>query len=73
MEKETELSMFQIQIDSSGCVSLVEGTAALDKTVSDNWRYEDLSFESGKIYGLISEYGRGCMYVSYLLGGQGGF
>lgn len=62
--------MFQIQIDSSGCVSLVEGTAALDKTVSDNWRYEDLSFESGKIYGLISEYGRGCMYVSYLLGGR---
>lgn len=62
--------MFRIQIDSSRCVSLIEGMAVLDKTVCDNWRYEDLTFESGKIYGLISEYGRGCMYVSYLLGGK---
>lgn len=62
--------MFRIQIDSSKCVSLIEGTAILDKTVCDYWRYEDLTFESGKIYGLISEYGRGCMYVSYLLGGR---
>ena len=62
--------MFKIQIDSSRCVSLVEGGVAFDKTVLECWRYEDLSFESGKIYGLISEYGRGCMYVSYLLGGR---
>lgn len=62
--------MFKIQIDSSRCVSLIEGAATLDKTVFASWRYEDLSFESGKIYGLISEYEQGCMYVSYLLGGR---
>lgn len=62
--------MFRIQIDSSRCVSLIAGAATLDKTFYDCWQYEDLTFESGKIYGLISEYGRGCMYVSYLLGGK---
>ena len=28
------------------------------------------AFESGKIYGLVSEYQQGCMYLSYLLGGK---
>lgn len=59
--------MFKIQIDSLGCVSLVEGAVTLEKTVCECWRYEDVSFESGKIYGLISEYEQGCMYLSYLL------
>lgn len=62
--------MFEIKIDASKCVSLLEGVACLDKTVHDAWRYADLSFESGKIYGIISEYMEGCMYLSYLLGGR---
>lgn len=62
--------MFEIKIDSSKCISLIEGSAFLDKTVYDCWKYADLSFESGKIYGIISEYGQGCMYLSYLLGGR---
>lgn len=68
--KDRGVSMFRIQIDSSRCVSLIEGAATLDKMVFDYWKYEDLAFESGKIYGLISEYEQGCMYVSYLLGGR---
>ncbi len=62
--------MFEITIDSSKCVSLMDGSANLDKMIYDTWRYADLSFESGKIYGIISEYGEGCMYLSYLLGGR---
>ncbi len=38
--------------------------------VCDCLRYRNLRLESGKIYGLISEYGQGCMYLSYLLGGR---
>lgn len=36
----------------------------------DCLHYRNLRLESGKIYGLISEYGQGCMYLSYLLGGR---
>ncbi len=32
--------------------------------------YRNLQLEGGRIYGLISEYGQGCMYLSYLLGGK---
>lgn len=35
--------------------------------------YRNLRLESGRIYGLISEYGQGCMYLSWLLGGKGGY
>lgn len=42
----------------------------MDKTIYDCWYYADLTFESGKIYGIISEYGLGCMYLAYLLGGR---
>ena len=59
--------MFEIKTDSSKCVSLIEGSAFLDQTIHDSWEYADLSFESGKIYGIISEYRQGCMYLSYLL------
>lgn len=62
--------MFEIKTDSSKCVSLIEGSAFLDQTIHDSWEYADLSFESGKIYGIISEYRQGCMYLSYLLGGK---
>lgn len=36
----------------------------------DCLHYCNLRLESGRIYGLISEYGQGCMYLSYLLGGK---
>lgn len=62
--------MFNIKIDSSKCTSLVEGLHKFDKSTYDIFKYSDFSFNSGKIYGIISEYGQGCMYLSYLLGGR---
>ena len=62
---------FCIRIDSSQCTSLVEGGAFVGKEkLFDIWRYESLQFESGNIYALVGEYGQGCMYLSYLLGGK---
>lgn len=59
-----------IKIDTSRVSGLVTGSANLDRVVYDTWYYKDLELVSGKIYGLISEYGQGCMYLSYLLGGK---
>ena len=62
---------FEIKIDASRCTSLVEGGAFLDKkNIYDAWRFKDVKLQSGKIYGLIGEYGEGPMYLSYLLGGK---
>ena len=62
---------FEIKIDASKCTSLVEGGAFLDgKKVYDSWRFKDIKLESGKIYGLVGEYGQGSMYLSYLVGGK---
>ena len=62
---------FSIRIDASKCTSLVEGGAFLnEKKEYDSWRFRDVKLESGKIYGLIGEYGQGPMYLSYLLGGK---
>ena len=62
---------FEIKIDASKCISLVEGGAFLDgKKVYDSWRFKDMELESGKIYGIVGEYGQGPMYLSYLLGGK---
>lgn len=64
-------NLFKIKVDSSNCKSSIEGAAFLGKSKSyDVWRYKDIEFESGKIYALVGEYGQGCMYLSYLLGGQ---
>lgn len=60
----------RIKIDTSKVTGVVEGGAFLDKDFYDTWHYKDVEFESGKIYGLVSEYGQGCMYLSYLLGGR---
>ena len=50
---------------------MIAGTAFLGKDkFEDTWWYRSLEFESGKIYALISEYGQGCRYLSYLLGGR---
>ena len=60
-----------VRIDSSQCTSLVTGGAVVGKDkLFDIWRYESLQFESGNIYALVGEYGQGCMYLSYLLGGK---
>lgn len=62
--------MFQIKIDSSKCTSLLEDVHQFDKSMYDCFWYSDFSFNSGKIYGIVSEYRQGCMYLSYLLGGK---
>ena len=52
--------------DASKCTSLMEGGAFLDgKKEYDFWRFRDIKLESGKIYGLVGEYGQRPMYMSY--------
>ena len=58
---------FSIQIDTSACKSIIAGH---DLNLNDTWHYSDQVFESGKIYGIVSEHGQGCEYLSYLLGGR---
>lgn len=58
---------FTIMIDTSACTSCISGHST---ELNDTWYYKDLTFESGKIYGLVSEYGLGCEYLSYFLGGR---
>lgn len=58
---------FTIKIDTSACKSVITG---YNVKLDDTWYYSDQIFESGKIYGLVSEYGQGCEYLSYLLGGR---
>ncbi|MBO7632652.1 MAG: hypothetical protein J6S78_10035 [Lachnospiraceae bacterium] len=59
-----------IRIDI-GNSDVLSGVATFKKMgMLDYWFYENLEFETGKSYGLISEYMQGCMYVSYLLGGR---
>lgn len=60
----------KIKIDTSKVSGVIAGGAFVDKHFYDIWYYDDIEFESGKIYGLVSEYGQGCMYLSYLLGGR---
>ena len=66
-----KMEKFEIRIDATACTSMVAGLASFPgKYESDIWRYENLRFESGKIYGLVGEYGQGPMFLSYLLGGK---
>lgn len=58
---------FTIRIDVSACKSMIAG---YDAKLNDTWYYSEQIFESGKIYGIVSEYGQGCEYLSYLLGGR---
>lgn len=58
---------FKIAIDTSACKSVITGH---DVKLNDTWYYSDQIFESGKIYAIVSEYGQGCEYLSYLLGGR---
>lgn len=51
--------------------NMAAGGAYLGKDYGcDCLYYRNLRLESGRIYGLISEYGQGCMYLSWLLGGK---
>lgn len=51
--------------------NMAAGGADLGKDYDcDCLYYRNLRLESGRIYGLISEYGQGCMYLSWLLGGK---
>lgn len=58
---------FTIKIDTSKCKSIISDYSI---KLDDTWHYSDQILESGKIYGLVSEYGHGCTYLSYLLGGK---
>ena len=60
----------KIKIDASNCTGTVAGLTNFKGKGPDIWYYKDIELEGGKIYGLISEYGQGCMYLSYLLGGN---
>lgn len=61
---------FSIKVETAQR-NMAEGVAWLGKRYgSDYLYYRNLRLESGRIYGLISEYGQGCMYLSYLLGGK---
>ena len=60
----------KIRIDSSKCSSVIQGWSRFSNGMEDYWYYSDQFFETGKSYGLISEYMQGCMYLSYLLGGK---
>ncbi len=64
------MQKMKIRIDTSGCHGII---TASDAKIPDTWYYSDLTFEGGKIYALVSEYGQGCMYLSYLLGGKADF
>lgn len=52
--------------------NMAAGGAYLGKDYGcDCLYYRNLRLESGRIYdGLISKYGQGCMYLSWLLGGK---
>jgi hypothetical protein len=58
---------FTVKIDTSACKSIIAGH---DIKLNDTWYYSSQSLENGKIYGIVSEYGQGCQYLSYLLGGR---
>ena len=59
-----------LRTDASKCKSILQGYSCFNNGMSDYWYYSDIVFETGKSYALISEYQQGCMYLSYLLGGQ---
>ncbi len=61
------IETFTITIDTSSCGSII---TAHDLSLNDTWYYHNLSITSGKIYGLVSEYGQGCEFLSYFLGGR---
>ena len=60
----------QIRTDAGDCKNIIQGCAAFNNGMYDYWYYQSLTFDSGKLYALISEYQQGCMYLSYLLGGR---
>lgn len=63
-------AIMNIIVDTSKVSGVIAGTAMVEKNVWDTWRYKNIELSGGKIYGLISEYGQGCMYLSYLLAGK---
>lgn len=63
-------SPFRITIDATHADLAGRGAFFGKKYGFDWWDYRNLQLESGRIYGIISEYEQGCMYLSYLLGGR---
>lgn len=60
----------KIFVDTSKVSGIVAGIHSFSDEIWDSWLYKDIMLDSGKIYGLVSEYHQGCMYLSYLIGGR---
>ena len=58
--------MSKIFVDTSKVSGIVAGIHSFSDEIWDSWLYKDIKLDSGKIYGLVSEYHQGCMYLSYL-------
>ncbi len=63
-------SPFTVRIDTSGCTS---SCAAFDSRLNDQWFYRDLTFQSGSICAIVSEYGQGSRFLTQMLGGRVAF
>ena len=59
-----------IRTDASKCIHILQGYSFFNNGMDDYWYYSDTVFKTGRSYALVSEYQQGCMYLSYLLGGQ---
>ena len=59
-----------IRTDASKCINIIQGYSFFNNGMDDFWYYSDVVFKTGRSYALVSEYQQGCMYLSYLLGGQ---
>ena len=59
-----------VRTDTSKCTHCIQGYSRFNNGMSDYWYYSDHVFKTGRSYALVSEYRQGCMYLSYLLGGQ---
>jgi hypothetical protein len=59
-----------IRTDASKCIHILQGYSFFNNGMDDFWYYSDTVFKTGRSYALVSEYQQGCMYLSYLLGGQ---
>ncbi len=61
--------LIEIVPNTNGLLNFCDTIKNYRGTHSDTLFKQRLTFESGKTYGIISEYGQGCELLSYLLGG----
>lgn len=62
---------FTIEIHPGGnLLSISDTITGYRGKQTDTFLKQDIMLESGKAYGLVSEYGLGCEFVSFLIGGK---